>query len=145
MVRRDLLVVVFWLEDRDMCVAPAGTGLVLAQTCGGLGARIVLLNRPSARAEKAQSKLVDLNVDAVSVPCDLQSLESVRKASEELFRQCPSGIDVLCNNAGVMGLPGRNPAQRLTCCGRCSRLCSWCLTFCTNNECFVRQGHEGWL
>jgi hypothetical protein len=31
----------------------SGTGLVLAQTCGDLGAHVVMLNRPSPRADSA--------------------------------------------------------------------------------------------
>lgn len=49
-----------------------GTGLVLARTCGRLGAKIYMLNRAS---ERLRGLLRD------------------------------EGCDVLCNNAGVMGLP----------------------------------------
>jgi len=85
----------------------SGTGQVVARTCGSLGARIVMLNRPSPRADAALRALVDEGVDAVHVACDLQSFASVRAAAAELDRACPDGLDVLCNNAGVMGLPDR--------------------------------------
>jgi NAD(P)-dependent dehydrogenase (short-subunit alcohol dehydrogenase family) len=83
----------------------SGTGRVLAGTCGDLGARVVMLNRPSERAQAALSALTNRNIDAVFVPCDLQSFASVRSAAAKLAETCPGGIDVLCNNAGVMGLP----------------------------------------
>jgi NAD(P)-dependent dehydrogenase (short-subunit alcohol dehydrogenase family) len=84
----------------------SGTGLVLAKTCGKLGARVVMLNRPSERADRALNQLVDAGADAVLVPCDLTSFDSVRAAGAMLReRFADSGCDVLCNNAGVMGLP----------------------------------------
>ncbi|MEO1270290.1 MAG: SDR family NAD(P)-dependent oxidoreductase [Myxococcota bacterium] len=85
----------------------SGTGQVLARTCGDLGARVIMLNRPSSRAEAALSDLQERGAEAVFVPCDLQNLGHVRQAAELLHTVCPEGIDVLCNNAGVMGLPDR--------------------------------------
>lgn len=83
----------------------SGTGLVAARTCGELGARIVMLNRPSERAERALAGLRAAGIDATLVPCDMQRLDSVRAAGRGLAEVCPGGLDVLCNNAGVMGLP----------------------------------------
>lgn len=84
----------------------SGTGLVLARTCGDLGARVVMLNRPSERADKALKLLVDSGTDAVLVPCDLSRFDSVRAAGAALReRFAESGCDVLCNNAGIMGVP----------------------------------------
>jgi len=83
----------------------SGTGLVLAQTCADLGARVVMLNRPSERADAALRTLKQRSADAVLVPCDLQSFDSVRAAAVKLKTMCEDGVDVLCNNAGVMGMP----------------------------------------
>ena len=83
----------------------SGTGLVLARTCGDLGARVVMLNRPSPRADSALKALTEQGIDAVQVPCDLQSFDNVRAAAVRLKDACAGGVDVLCNNAGVMGLP----------------------------------------
>jgi NAD(P)-dependent dehydrogenase (short-subunit alcohol dehydrogenase family) len=83
----------------------SGTGLVLAQTCGELGAKVVMLNRPSERADAALRALTQRSINATFVPCDLQSFASVRAAAAQLKTICPDGIDVLCNNAGVMGMP----------------------------------------
>lgn len=83
----------------------SGTGLVLANICGDLGAKIVMLNRASERANAALQGLTQRNIDAVLVPCDLQSFDSVQAAAAKLKTVCADGIDVLCNNAGVMGMP----------------------------------------
>ncbi|MCA9683224.1 MAG: SDR family NAD(P)-dependent oxidoreductase [Myxococcales bacterium] len=95
------------LEGRTFAITgcTSGTGLVLAQTCGRLGARIVMLNRPSARADRALSTLREAGLDATLVPCDLQRFAGVHEAAALLAQACPEGIDVLVNNAGVMGLP----------------------------------------
>lgn len=96
-------------DDRTFAITgcTSGTGQVMARTCGARGARIVMLNRPSTRAERALSALQDEGIDAVLVPCDLQRFDSVRAAARALEPVCPEGLDVLCNNAGVMGLPDR--------------------------------------
>ncbi|MCI5074921.1 SDR family NAD(P)-dependent oxidoreductase [Oricola sp.] len=84
----------------------SGTGLVLARTCGDLGARVVMLNRPSERADRALKLLHDAGANASLVPCDLASFDSVRAAGAVLRESLAErGVDVLCNNAGVMGLP----------------------------------------
>jgi NAD(P)-dependent dehydrogenase (short-subunit alcohol dehydrogenase family) len=66
-----------------------------------------MLNRPSARSDAALKMLTDSGAKASSVACDLQSFESVRGAAAYLHAHHPRGIDVLCNNAGVMGLPDK--------------------------------------
>jgi len=84
----------------------SGTGLVLAKTCGELGAHVVMLNRPSERADRALKQLTDAGAEATLVPCDLSSFDSVRAAGAMLReRFAETGCDALCNNAGVMGLP----------------------------------------
>ena len=77
-----------------------------AQTCARLGAHVLLLNRPSPRADAALA-LVSQNAPggATAVECDLQSFASVRAAAEKVKQLCgASGLDVLCCNAGVMAL-----------------------------------------
>ncbi|WP_226531852.1 SDR family NAD(P)-dependent oxidoreductase [Microbacterium paraoxydans] len=97
------------LEGRTVAItgSTSGTGAVLARTAGRLGARVVLLNRPSRRAEASVDSLRGEGIDATQVDCDLQSFASVRSAAPVVLDAAPSGIDVLCNNAGVMGLPDR--------------------------------------
>lgn len=85
----------------------SGTGLVLARTCGQLGAKVYMLNRQSERATNALNILLNEDKsDAVLIDCDLQNFESVRKAGEQLNALLQNeGCNVLVNNAGVMGLP----------------------------------------
>jgi len=84
----------------------SGTGLVLATVCAELGARVVMLNRPSPRADRALAVVQQRAQDAVLVPCDLTSFASAREAAARLRAEFGgSGIDVLCCNAGVMGVP----------------------------------------
>ena len=40
----------------------------------------------------------------ISVPCNLASFEAVRTAGATLRNELPNGIDVLVNNAGIMGV-----------------------------------------
>jgi len=84
-----------------------GTGFVCARTCARKGAHVVMLNRRSERAVAAQAQIErDVpNATLTAIECDLTSVESVRaaaKAIQEKFGE--TGLDVLCNNAGVMAL-----------------------------------------
>ena len=66
-----------------------------------------MLNRPSSRATTAEASIRKEVPDAVisSIECDLQSFDSVRQAAEVMKSKFSgTGIDVLCNNAGVMAL-----------------------------------------
>lgn len=86
----------------------SGTGYHTALTCAKKGAAVLLLNRPSERAAAAQAKLQELagpDASFTAVDCDLQSFDSVRAAAAQLNATfASSGLDVLCNNAGVMAL-----------------------------------------
>lgn len=81
-----------------------GTGAVAADIVAGAGARTILLNRPSDRATRAAAQLRETHPDAeiVDIECDLQSFASVRAAADVLNQACADGLDVLCNNAGIM-------------------------------------------
>ena len=97
----------------------SGTGLHAARAALRRGARtIILLNRPSPRAAAAVVSLRatrasdnnnndSTNTEIVSVDCDLQSFDSVRRAAAEVAQiaDARGGLDGLLNNAGVMGLP----------------------------------------
>mmetsp|Transcript_5815 Transcript_5815/g.6705 ORF Transcript_5815/g.6705 Transcript_5815/m.6705 type:complete len:349 (+) Transcript_5815:109-1155(+) len=70
---------------------------------------VLLLNRKSGRSEECEASLKRMVEDLGSkteiqtVECDLMSLESVRKAGEEVVSIVAErgGLDVLVNNAGV--------------------------------------------
>lgn len=83
----------------------SGMGLVLARTAAQKGARVVMLNRPSDRANHALVEVQAIG-EAHLVPCDLLSFDSVRAAGPLLSSVLGAGgLDVLVNNAGLMGLP----------------------------------------
>eukprot|EP00510_Aplanochytrium_minuta_P003013 CAMPEP_0184011650 /NCGR_PEP_ID=MMETSP0954-20121128/3947_1 /TAXON_ID=627963 /ORGANISM="Aplanochytrium sp, Strain PBS07" /LENGTH=324 /DNA_ID=CAMNT_0026291495 /DNA_START=73 /DNA_END=1044 /DNA_ORIENTATION=+ len=84
----------------------SGTGFVAALTVAKKGAKVIVLNRKSSRAEESLEKL-QAGAPGSSIEwieCDLQSFGSVVEATKKVFQACPDGIDVLCNNAGVMAL-----------------------------------------
>lgn len=84
----------------------SGIGLILARSAARKGARVIMVNRPSARADKALAELKATGAEAHLVPCDLLSFASVRAAKPMLDDLLgDSGLDVLVNNAGLMGMP----------------------------------------
>lgn len=85
-----------------------GLGYICAKTLATKGARIILLNRLSDRAKVAETSLRQEvpGAQVSTVECDLMSFDSVNKAAATLRSELKdTGLDVLCNNAGVMALP----------------------------------------
>lgn len=102
------------LEGKTICITgcTTGTGYIVARTAVRKGARnILLLNRPSNRAVKAEQSLKDELLESTggvsstieTIPCDLQDFESVKTAIS-IIKSKYKSINVLCNNAGVMAL-----------------------------------------
>ena len=95
------------LEGKTIVITgtTTGTGNIAAHTFVKKGAtNVILLNRPSERAKKVQSEIAaeagnKTNVEHVD--CDLQDLDSVRKAVETIQEKYEE-IDILCCNAGIM-------------------------------------------
>lgn len=86
----------------------SGTGLCLAKIAVEKGASIIMLNRESQRAVDAFDSVKTLAKEedkVFKINCDLMDLDSVKKATEEVKSAFPDGIDVLCNNAGIMAFP----------------------------------------
>jgi NAD(P)-dependent dehydrogenase (short-subunit alcohol dehydrogenase family) len=84
-----------------------GTGYVAAQTCLRKGAHVVMLNRKSERVDAAVKSLAQEVPGAklTAIECNLADFDSVRSAAAVLNTQfADTGIDVICNNAGVMAL-----------------------------------------
>lgn len=85
----------------------SGTGFICAKVCAELGAQVMMLNRPSERADAALKAVREAapGSTVTAVPCDLMSFASVRTAAKQLLQDLSgSGIDVLCNNAGIMAV-----------------------------------------
>jgi NAD(P)-dependent dehydrogenase (short-subunit alcohol dehydrogenase family) len=82
-----------------------GTGFFCAREVAKKGATVLLLNRASKRAETSLEQL-QKDVPAgkfESIVCDLQDFASVRQAIQTIKSKYEV-LDVLVNNAGVMGL-----------------------------------------
>jgi len=86
----------------------SGTGFVAAWSVAKLGGEVLLLNRASQRVKDAMSKLKIMVPDGkfVDVVCDLQDLESVRKAAAEIKSKYKK-IYCLSLNAGIMATPDK--------------------------------------
>jgi len=87
----------------------SGTGLVAAKASVRKGAEnVLLLNRPSERAIKAEEEIkAEMNdgqeTKVETITCDLQDFASVREAAKTI-RDKYDSLDVLCNNAGIMAM-----------------------------------------
>ena len=83
----------------------SGTGFICARELAKQGATVVLLNRESNRSSSSVKSLQEAVPTGVfeSIACDLQSFDSVRKASETIKGKFKV-VDVLVNNAGVMAM-----------------------------------------
>ena len=88
----------------------SGTGYVAADVVAKKGATVILLNRNSQRSVESFSNLKNKNPKSslISIDCDLQSFESVKNAVKNIEEVCVDGLDVLCNNAGVMALKDKS-------------------------------------
>ena len=81
----------------------SGTGYIAARVSLELGATVVMLNRNSSRAEDVLREFQkDYAKTVFSIECDLMSFESVKKCATEVKKKF-TRVDVLVNNAGVMG------------------------------------------
>jgi NAD(P)-dependent dehydrogenase (short-subunit alcohol dehydrogenase family) len=92
--------------------ANSGIGFETARGLAGHGAHVVLACRNQEKARRAGAAL-ERDIEGASVELlaiDLSDLVSVRRAAEE-FRDGHGRLDLLINNAGVMGTPYRQTAD----------------------------------
>lgn len=86
--------------------ANSGLGLETSRALAGKGARVIMCCRSEAKADAAmtdiRAKLPNAQLEFVAL--DLANLASVKQAAAEIAQKAPS-LDLLINNAGVMGLP----------------------------------------
>jgi NAD(P)-dependent dehydrogenase (short-subunit alcohol dehydrogenase family) len=82
--------------------ATAGLGLESARALAAAGARVVLAGRDPGRLARAEEEIERAAPGALvdALVCDLASLASVRRATEEV-RASGEALDLLVNNAGV--------------------------------------------
>ncbi len=92
--------------------ANSGLGFAATREFARKGAHVVMACRSADRGEDARADL-EASVPAASlsvVECDLGDRSSIRAFAEK-FRDRHDGLDVLCNNAGVMAIPYRETAD----------------------------------
>jgi NAD(P)-dependent dehydrogenase (short-subunit alcohol dehydrogenase family) len=75
----------------------SGIGAVTATTLAAAGHSVVIACRTMPKAERAAAAMAG---DVTVAHLDLANLASVRKLADSV-----DGVDVLINNAGVLGLP----------------------------------------
>lgn len=92
--------------------ANGGLGLETAQALAAAGADVVMAARNQERAAEAKAQIQATVPDAklTIVELDLGSLDSVEAAAEQILAAHET-IDLLVNNAGVMGIPERRTAD----------------------------------
>ncbi len=83
--------------------ASAGIGFCTAQALAEAGAHVILAVRDVSRGEAAAAQM---RGDTVVRPLDVSSLASVRAFADQTGH-----VDVLINNAGVLGLPEQRSAD----------------------------------
>lgn len=70
---------------------------------------LILLNRASGRSTALLEEMTTLakekgeTTKVTAINCDLSSIQSVTAGANEVLEKFPEGIDILCNNAGIMG------------------------------------------
>lgn len=92
--------------------ANGGLGYETALALAGAGATVVMAARNRDKAVDAHERILAAHPSATLdiVGLDLSSLASVREAAAEIADRYPR-IDLLVNNAGVMGIPERQTAD----------------------------------
>jgi NAD(P)-dependent dehydrogenase (short-subunit alcohol dehydrogenase family) len=94
-------------------VSPNGLGEALSKAIAAKGPSLLLITaRSSAKSDAVarQLRTEHPELDVRCVTLDLSSFKSVRQAAEEVS-SLTDRIDVLINNAGVMGLPERTLSE----------------------------------
>ena len=92
--------------------ANSGIGYETVRALTDHGAHVVMACRNGDKARKARDKLEgELTRSSLELlPLDLSDLDSVRRAAET-FLSTHARLDLLVNNAGVMGTPYRQTAD----------------------------------
>src|SRR5262245_31719369 len=102
------------LKGRTAVVTGAngGLGLETARALAGAGATVVMAARNQEKARAAIEDIRSTHPDASLelVELDLGSQESVKTAAGEILADRDT-IDLVINNAGVMGIPERKTAD----------------------------------
>jgi NAD(P)-dependent dehydrogenase (short-subunit alcohol dehydrogenase family) len=109
--------------------ANGGLGLETARALAGAGSHVVMAARNQAKAAEARDSILASHPDAdlELVELDLASLASIRDAADTILAG-HDRIDLLVNNAGVMGIPERATADGFEMQFGTNHLGHWALT-----------------
>ena len=88
--------------------ATRGIGRATALGLADLGARVALTGRDPQRTETVAGRSASAGGQVETFVADLSSQEEVRRLAAEALERLPR-IDVLVNNVGATGTPGRPP------------------------------------
>jgi NAD(P)-dependent dehydrogenase (short-subunit alcohol dehydrogenase family) len=79
-----------------------GIGLAMARKFASLGMNVVLADRDAATLEKTLGELTEAGRSVLAVEADVTRAADVERLAERAYKTFQR-VDVLCNNAGVLG------------------------------------------
>ncbi|MFI5250988.1 MAG: SDR family oxidoreductase [Bacteroidota bacterium] len=80
--------------------ASKGIGRAIAMEFASIGCQVCLSGRSRTLLNSAVKEIIKLGGKAISVPCDISDLKSVKAAHATIIKKA-GDIDVLVNNAGI--------------------------------------------
>ena len=86
--------------------AAQGIGFALAKSCAARNMRIVMTDIDAALLEKSARKISELGASVIAVTADVTKPEDWETVKSKVY-DISDGIDVLINNAGLLGTPAR--------------------------------------
>lgn len=92
------------LKDAALVItgAASGIGRLMALEAAGRGARVVLVDRDEVGLQRLGAALVEGGARAWTFPCDLTDPAAIQATFARIEAEL-GGVDVLINNAGVVG------------------------------------------
>lgn len=102
----------FGLSDKVALITGGngGLGLAIARGLGAAGAKVVVLGRNEEKNKEAEGKLLEENIDAISVKADVTKAQEIRQAVARALDK-HGGLDILVNSAGITMA---SPAHQVT-------------------------------
>jgi NAD(P)-dependent dehydrogenase (short-subunit alcohol dehydrogenase family) len=85
--------------------AAGGLGLALSRRLAAVGARVAMADVDAARLDDAAAEVRLQGGEVLTVTMDVSEAPEVAALRDAVLDEW-GGVDVLCNNAGVAGLPG---------------------------------------
>jgi 3-oxoacyl-[acyl-carrier protein] reductase len=91
------------LKDKSVAITGSakGIGRYIAHRFAQEGAKVAILDVDEERLAQTQSELLDFGGQAIAIPTDVKSEDTVRLAMAEVAEKF-GGIDILVNDAGIV-------------------------------------------